>query len=402
MGFFREFTRARAERDSPAFAQRMAQQREYEFAQQQAKADNFQREKYLTGLMGNAPIPEQFEQQTQQMEGPLQPGQERGLMDVNQQVADAVPGSGYLGGDMGQDELAMRLMMAPSKGSRDVGGNILQGRTKPQTARAQTSIDYWKSDPEGFKAMQQATTRPSTKVTVNSGTEPEYKAGTPEQNVNYGYAADMPTHWEAKGGTMVLQPNIPETEASRKAKTYYTDMINAEDNLGILSETYPEFNPGEITESILREISGKGGFMGTVANVLQSKASRQYLAPMMSWVSANRAYLSGAAVPEVEFSRDIKTYFPSAADDPETVALKNAMREQRRQTLADSIGLSAEKRKRSLRRSANDDYRKLMKHERDSKAKSSQGGKPNPNRKFTAAQQRKFDAWKKSRGYTDD
>ena len=127
--------------------------------------------------------------------------------------------------------------------------------------------------------------------------------------------------------------------------------------------------------------------MGTVADLLQTPESRQYLAPMMSWVSANRAYLSGAAVPEVEFTRDLKTYFPTPNEDPATVALKKAMREQRKKTLADSVGLPPEERKRSLRRSANKDYRKIM----ESKRKANTKGKAAPKKRRS---QMTFEEWK--------
>jgi len=263
---------------------------------------------------------------------------------------------------------------------------------------AMSNNQMWMNKPESYKSkylFEQQNKSQKPLVSINQGSAPpSYQKGTPEQNEEYGYPKDKPTHWEAKGGTMVLKPNIIETEASRKAKTYYNDMVNAQDNFDILQETYPDFNPGEVTDNILRTIAGMDGPMGMAANMMQSDASQQFLAPMMTWVSANRAYVSGAVVPEVEFTRDVKTYFPSAGDSPETIALKKAMREQRTETLADSVGLPAAERQRLLRKTANEDYKKMMKAKRDLK-------KANKTRKPTApaVKQPSFEDWKKSKGY---
>jgi len=83
------------------------------------------------GAQGQDAIPEQMERQTIQTEGPMMPGAERPMMDINQvtqEGQDAVEGSGYLGGNMTDDELAFRMAMAPTKSSRGIGASLMSSR----------------------------------------------------------------------------------------------------------------------------------------------------------------------------------------------------------------------------------------------------------------------------------
>ena len=92
MGLFsrsREYLEGEAMRDNPALLKQYLAQ---EQANQMAKLAD-----YVYGQQGQSAVPAQYEQQMQQAEGPMMPGQQRPSGMVNQQTADAqaaVPGTG--------------------------------------------------------------------------------------------------------------------------------------------------------------------------------------------------------------------------------------------------------------------------------------------------------------------
>ena len=113
-----------------------------------------QRSKFIRDLMGQKATQESEVPGAQDLEGPL-PQDLPGY--TGPQTSQ---GRGYLGGGMSSNELALRLLAAPTQSSRTVGGNILQDLLKPQAARQPTDYELWMQNPQAY-ADWKAAGRPS-------------------------------------------------------------------------------------------------------------------------------------------------------------------------------------------------------------------------------------------------
>lgn len=121
MGFFQDYLMGQVLARNPEILKR-----EY------ARQDQLAREQYINNLMGVAPTPARYEPATVEMVGPLMQGQQRPMMDINQQVEEAQPGSGVLGGQVSPQQLAMELMKAPTADLRKTGSSMLESQMRPR------------------------------------------------------------------------------------------------------------------------------------------------------------------------------------------------------------------------------------------------------------------------------
>jgi len=125
MSFLANYLEARRLRTNPAYATQMRDQQERDWQLE----DQTKRQEFMGGLMGNTAQPQQTAPY-QQSPAEMFPGEQpvQGLQDV---TAPAQPGSGYLGGEFGDKEMAMRMMAAPTEQTRGIGGSILQDQVRP-------------------------------------------------------------------------------------------------------------------------------------------------------------------------------------------------------------------------------------------------------------------------------
>lgn len=140
-GQSRDYYLGQAMQQNPAMLQQYIKQK-----QQQQEQD--QRMMYLQGLMGQQEAPAQAGVYA----NTAGPETKYGAMDLGQTPMQAQPvpvsapveaqeGSGVLGGNMPTSEVAMRLMMAPTKESRAVGGQMLNQQMKPTTPGNRTTFE---------------------------------------------------------------------------------------------------------------------------------------------------------------------------------------------------------------------------------------------------------------------
>ena len=266
---------------------------------------------------------------------------------------------------------------------------------------AKTDYQRFVENPELFKQYKQAGRAPD-KITRSAGFKAardmglapgskEFKAYADKINMKSGVTITNPTKpiSAAEAAKMVdkngNKVNIPvgmtheqanalgyryaQSDAtSAKNSAFLGGMENAEANIALNKEMYPDFEPSDTIDAVIRGVSAGGGTIGNVIGKLQSDASKAYMTSSMEWVASNRGYLSGAAVPEIEVMRDLQTYFGQAGDSPEILALKAQMRKARMEDLGATVGDASKSGHSKLRQTADADYRKLIKAKKDLKS----------------------------------
>lgn len=201
-------------------------------------------------------------------------------------------------------------------------------------------------------------------ITLNTGVEA--RMGTPEENMRWGYAADLPTYWNAKSGK--LEPVQKVSGEQGRYRAYLDAMDISEKELDAVTTENPDFDPGNMIDFAARTIKEFGSIGEALGGHFESEDSKKYFTSALNWISANRAYISGAAVPEIEVKRDFMTYFPKPDDSPAVVALKKRLRENRKDALAKTATMSEEERQQRLRQTADLDNLKVRELEADEAA----------------------------------
>lgn len=143
--------------------------------------------------------------------------------------------------------------------------------------------------------------------------------------------------------------------------TAYLDAMNiSEDFINGINVNSPDFDPANIKDFAARALSHAGALGKVVGSHIESPESKAYFTAALNWISANRAYISGAAVPELEVQRDFETYFPQPNDSDELISMKRELRLNRKDALTKSSTLSDKERGEQLRRGANNDSTRIM------------------------------------------
>ena len=243
----------------------------------------------------------------------------------------------WTGQDKRTDELARPKPTArqTNLGIRGPGGNW---------------IGYADMTPEQRRLSQEYDEAKSTKISL--GDDQRAARGTPQDNKDYGFASDTPTYWD-KG---VLKPVRKMSPEQGKVQAHQRAMSISSRLIDDLALEHPDFNPGNTKDWMLEQLS-QGSTVGKLfKHQFQSPVAKKYFTSAMNWVSANRAYISGAAVPEVEVQRDLETYFATPNDSPELAQMKRQLRRDRQDVLAKQSAMSGEEREQYLRQTADQDY----------------------------------------------
>lgn len=142
------------------------------------------------------------------------------------------------------------------------------------------------------------------------GAPPSGHRWTPEGNLEPipGGPAD-PTRPPQGGGKL--------TEGEQRALSQVSRMNNAE--AALKAKNYAPTGASGAAAQWSAEVPGVG-------NLLTSKNFQSYQQSAREWISGLLRYDSGAAVPETEFARYFKTYFPQPGDSADVIAQKNASR----------------------------------------------------------------------------
>lgn len=195
-------------------------------------------------------------------------------------------------------------------------------------------------------------------VQINNGNGPTgVQWLSPEEKKQMGVSPSAPLYVDKHGD--IKAPPAPNEKDSSNIQNL-TTMGNALKRLDQFEKDNPNFNPSEFTDAMLRNISSSDdSLMGKVAGGLQSQASKGYSAIAKEWVSANRAILSGADVPETEFQRDMSVYFAMPNDSPQVLQMKRQMRADRVKSVEAIASLPPEQRAAAWRDSRANDELKL-------------------------------------------
>jgi hypothetical protein len=231
--------------------------------------------------------------------------------------------------------------------------------TQPLAAEKYADLLGLQGEDRSQFIWEQANKQPQG-VTVNMGngqqgpmvnvlpTETKRTLGLPE---NTQYVVD-------KNG--MPQAINPGNETANKTKQHFDTTSNAAKRLEKLETEVPDYNPAEFSDAMLRSLaSDDSSLVGKVLGPLQSPASKAYGTAASEWVSANRAILSGAEVPETEFMRDLNIYFAKPGDTPEILAMKRQMRGQRIESLKSITQLPLDQRAAAWKATGDADEYKL-------------------------------------------
>lgn len=165
--FFKEpsldYLEGQAMRDNPELLKRY-------FEEQDRRA----RQEFMSSVMGSEGSPANYDSISQATEGPMQPGNERAMQTVNQlrdlasnSSVEAIDGSGYLGGGMGDKELALRLMQGPTSSTRATGGALLNQLLQQKAPAKPSDFDLWQKNPEAYSQWKDAGRAPSAPKELN-------------------------------------------------------------------------------------------------------------------------------------------------------------------------------------------------------------------------------------------
>lgn len=208
---------------------------------------------------------------------------------------------------------------------KTLGSSYGKNMEQPQGMKYADALSLEGEDRRRFlydQAMKQ-----NANVVVNTGNSPEGIAWmSPEDKLKAGMNPTAPAY--INKGEIKVPPSGAEHEA--KSIQYINMMKNSLDELDKFSAANPDFNPSEFGDAILRDLStDDSSIFGKAMGALQSPASKAYAGIAKQWVNANRAALSGAAVPEAEYARDLSIYFAKPGDSPQVAAMKDRLRRAR-------------------------------------------------------------------------
>ena len=259
---------------------------------------------------------------------------------------------GFLSGMMGIDPMqAMTLKKSMEPKPMTVGKNdrvIL-----PTTGGGfKTVIDALPGDESVTSAIKeyQFAVGQGFKGTFQDFAIQQKRAGAGNTNVTYGApvsgvdAAGNPVFFQPdkKGGAPAIVPGVrplegvkPPTEFEAKAGLYFKSMRKASETLDkIEKDGNPRVQPQEV-------ISGDGA----TGNVMRSKDRQSYVQAQRQWIDSINRVRSGANLPEMEYSRAVKTFFPEFGDTPENITQKTAARKQEETAMQDAAGKALPKNK---------------------------------------------------------
>lgn len=109
------------------------------------------------------------------------------------------------------------------------------------------------------------------------------------------------------------------TEDQGKAETYAKLMRNAEQSYDRSVER--GYNPASLRNTLASGVEGMPWHMGDgLAAAARDDVSDAAHQAELQWSDAQLKAVSGAASPEPEVKRNLRTYFPSTGEDPKTIA----------------------------------------------------------------------------------
>lgn len=133
--------------------------------------------------------------------------------------------------------------------------------------------------------------------------------------------------FDKRGGVIETQYQPKPDDAQNLAAGFYERMVSAEKELKEVGEAgYPGY------------ASLAASKLGTTAHNLAMTAEQQrYRQAQENWVRANLRKESGAAIPDLEMEKEIRTYFPQPGEGPDVIAQK----ERARQTTIQAMSRNA-------------------------------------------------------------
>lgn len=119
------------------------------------------------------------------------------------------------------------------------------------------------------------------------------------------------------------------TEFQAKAGLYFNSMQQASSTLsriegrgtGDAKPSLPELAAPEVGKEFVR-----------------SAGRKAYVQAQMQWIDSINRVRSGANLPEIEYDRAVKTFFPTAADGPEQIKQKAIARKQEEESMRSAAG----------------------------------------------------------------
>lgn len=163
---------------------------------------------------------------------------------------------------------------------------------------------------------------------------------TPDQNQALGLPPSKKMYQDNRGQLHEV-PGLQQTEV-RQLSTLDTFKAT-EDDLDALQQAYPDFNPSDTFDGVVRAFSSNDANpLSSIVGMFQSEQSKQYANIAKRWVTSDLNFLSGSEVPEREVGRGIKMYFAQPNDSSAVLEQKKLARMQHAQALMNASGLSPE------------------------------------------------------------
>jgi hypothetical protein len=239
--------------------------------------------------------------------------------------AQAVPGAGMLGGEIGLNEAALKMMAIP--GYEKIGAGLL-GQQTAAAGKAVRPLTDAEKEAAGIPKNQFAQVDAHGKISM---------PGTPMVNINQGLesAMDKPLksaellNYRDKDGNppdRIMTPrelindqrgfslDIKATEKD-KVSSYVADSLDTASNAVETILSNPKFDPSSVRENF-----------GSISNWLASSEYQQYRAASDEWAT-NLVFLrSGSTARQEEKDSAFENYWPQGGDTSETRAFKTRFR----------------------------------------------------------------------------
>jgi len=346
MGAFSEFIRSRAERDSPAFAQRMAHNREQAYAQDQANLMS-KMAGHIYGQQAQAAVPDEFNARPDGQ--PIEFGAQPDVPGVTAQPASGLFAEGV------SDDVKLQLMNKRMLESGIAGFNKqwagnqrdMQGDMMGNLGQMARQKQAQKVGPKPTSMMQnvrasmpnasaeqyqQAMTKQLNKsgVTVNTGggnLEPGWMSS--EKKAEQNIPKDIPIWVNAKGDPKVVA--APDVMTKKTAVA----LDQLEVSTDTLNEVLGDYDPNSLAELTTAMLP----LPTPLANKLRNETERTVASAKKGWKELVLRDATGAVINASEYTDYDDIYMPQAGESKTEWTRKAKLRHSKENAYRRRVGV---------------------------------------------------------------